>query len=761
MPSNDLFGWACTYAEDGYRVFPVTPEEKIPLGRLVPHGCKDATTDQDTLRVWWEAEPLANVGVATGNGLVVLDVDGAPGRESLDAIIEKIGDPPETILVETGGGGLHYWFRARDGEEYRNATRWRGWPGIDLRGDGGYVVAPPSRHKSGRNYVMVGGADVASTEWLSQIPTHPDARKQEVPRTLGAATTSDIPNSYARAAFERECGRLSIAAPGTRNDQLNRSAFSLGQLVASGALDEGTVRDGLTRAAAACGLEDREIDRTITSGLARGLQEPRQIVPRQARPSTRNGTPTPGRRAQLASTDRPTKLPLTDMGNARRLIVRHGQNVLYCELEARWYEWDGCRWGPDETLHIFQLAKDVVYGIRAEAANEEDQDARAELLKWAKASQSRRSIEAMVALSRDEVPVTPDELDRDPWLLNTKNGIIDLHTGAIKPHNRDEYITKLAPVDYDSGNACPEWLAFLERVLPDPAVREYVQRAIGYSLTGSTVEQCMFIVYGTGRNGKSTFLETIGTMLGDYRMETPTSTLMSSKRDDDGGPRNDVARLKGARMVTAMEAEEGRRLAESRIKELCGGDMISARFLHREFFQFRPTHKLWLRANHKPIVRGTDEGIWRRIKLIPFMEYISDQELDESLPDRLLRDELPGILSWAVEGCIKWQRDGLREPAAVSQHTASYRNEMDVLGAFLEECCVAGPSESVSAAQLYSTFRDWAQEGGEYLMSQTMFGRRLNDRGFRREKSRDDNNRVWWHGVGLSQAGAGRQFETV
>ena len=166
---------------------------------------------------------------------------------------------------------------------------------------------------------------------------------------------------------------------------------------------------------------------------------------------------------------------------------------------------------------------------------------------WAKASQSRRAIEAMVALSRDEVPVTPDELFRFPCPLNTENGIIDLHTGAIKPHNRDEYITKLAPVGYDPGNSCPEWLAFLERVLPAQAVREYVQRAIGYSLTGSTVEQCMFIVYGTGRNGKSTFLETIGTLLGDYRMETPTSTLMSSKRDDDGGPRNDVARLKGDR----------------------------------------------------------------------------------------------------------------------------------------------------------------------------------------------------------------------
>ncbi len=758
----DFYGWACGYAEQGYRVFPIVPEQKIPLGRLVPHGCKDATADLDTLRVWWEAEPLANVGVATGNGLVVLDVDGPTGRESLDAIIKQIGDPPETILVETGGGGLHYWFRARDGEEYRNATRWRGWPGIDLRGEGGYVVAPPSMHKSGRDYRMISGAQISDSEWLGRIPEHPDTHKSDTAtRPTSASTTSEVPDSYARAAYERECGRLANAVTGTRNDQLNRSAFSLGQLVASGMLDESMVRDGLTRAALACGLEGREVERTITSGLSRGMQEPRHIVPRQWSPTARNNGAAPSTRRSLAQTGQSRKQPLTDIGNARRLVLRHGQNIRYCDLAGRWYEWDGTRWAPDDILHVFSLAKDTVYGIKAEAANEEDADTKAAVHRWAKASQSRRSVEAMLVLARDDVAITPDDFDNDEWVLNVRNGIVDLRSGALVPHDRDKYITKLAPVDCDSASSCPEWYAFLARVLPDPAVREYVQRAIGYSLTGSTVEQCMFIVYGTGRNGKSTFLETIGTMLGDYRMETPTSTLMASKRDDDGAPRNDVARLKGARMVTAMEAEEGRRLAESRIKELCGGDMISARFLHREFFQFRPTHKLWLRANHKPIVRGTDEGIWRRIKLIPFTEYITDEELDEGLPERLLKQELPGILAWAVEGCLKWQKDGLREPAVVAQHTATYRNEMDVLGAFLDEHCEVGPMESVSSSELYATFREWAAEGGEYLMSQTMFGRRLTDRGFRREKSRDDNNRVWWHGVGLSQAGAGRQFETV
>jgi putative DNA primase/helicase len=435
---------------------------------------------------------------------------------------------------------------------------------------------------------------------------------------------------------------------------------------------------------------------------------------------------------------------LTDLGNARRLIHRRGRNLRYCWLWSKWLVWDGKRWIKDDSGEVYRLAKETVAGIYQEAAAAND-EARKAIAKHAMRSEAGARIKEMVDLARSDVPVMPDELDADPDLLNAENGTIDLRTGELQEHRREDLITKIAPVEYDPDAAAPAWATFLERVLPSEELREFVQRAAGYSATGDTSEQCMFINHGTGANGKSTFQETAAAALGDYAMRTPTETLLAKRSD---GVPNDIARLKGARFVSASETEEGRRLAESRIKDLTGQDTISARFMRAEFFDFAPTHKLWLSTNHKPEIRGTDNAIWRRIRLVPWSVAIPPNEQDKKLAAKL-RDELPGVLAWVVRGCLEWRRVGLRDPEAVCRATVEYRAEMDVLGAFLSECCVLGDDQDVAAADLYRAYSEWCKDTGEAPVKQRRFGGQLTERGtFERYRGGKDGGHRW-RGVDL------------
>ena len=273
----------------------------------------------------------------------------------------------------------------------------------------------------------------------------------------------------------------------------------------------------------------------------------------------------------------------------------------------------------------------------------------------------------------------PDALDTDPWLLNVENGTLDLRTGQLHRHRPDDLITKVAPVHYDPEAVCPTWDMFLKRIMAgDEALVHYLQKIFGYSLTGVAREQCIFLAYGGGANGKSTAITAVTSVIGAYAQHTPTETLLVKRND---GIPNDVARLHGARLVTAAEAECHRRLAEALVKQLTGGDKIAARFLHGEWFEFTPGFKVVLAVNHKPAIQGTDHAIWRRIRLIPFTVTIPAKEQNKTLSEKLHAGNA-GILRWAVDGCLAWQQDGLDPPSAVSEATAAYRDEMDTVGAF-------------------------------------------------------------------------------
>jgi putative DNA primase/helicase len=441
----------------------------------------------------------------------------------------------------------------------------------------------------------------------------------------------------------------------------------------------------------------------------------------------------------------------TDVGNAQRLVAAHGADLRYVPRWKVWLVWDGRRWRRDETGEVERRAKQVVRGMMHEAKKIEDKDTRNALAGWALKSEAAGRIKAMVDLARSEpgVAISYTALDQQPRKLAVQNGTLDLWTGQLGPFSRDDLLTKLVDVPFDPEAPCETWERTLSVIFGgDAELIGYVQRAIGYSLTGDTSEQCLHLCHGTGSNGKSTLLDVLAELSGEYGQQADFQTFLD--RRHDSGPRNDVARLAGARLVRSSEVGDHKRLNEGLIKSLTGGDVITARFLYSEDFEFKPQFKLWLAANHKPVIRGTDYAIWRRIRLIPFEVTITAEQADRELPKKL-RAELPGILAWAVAGCLMWQRDGLRPPERVLAATADYKSESDVIAAFLEDCCELDPSYTESGGKLYTAYKRWADDNGEFVLTNTKFGRDLSDRGYVAKSSFNGKMR---HGLRLAHGEA-------
>lgn len=443
---------------------------------------------------------------------------------------------------------------------------------------------------------------------------------------------------------------------------------------------------------------------------------------------------------------------LTDTGNAERLAARYGKRLRWVS-EWGWLVWDGKRWQRDREGRPMRWAKDTAKSIYQEAAATEDDNTARSLASWASKSLNRTRLEAMLALAEPELSARPETFDRDPWLLCVENGLLDLRTSELQAASPSCTATKIAGVAYDPAATCPTWQAFLARIMAnDPEMIAFLRRAVGYTLTGDVSEQCLFFMHGTGANGKSTFVNAVLAMLGDYGRQAAPQLLMSGDRHP-----TELADLQGARFVATIEIEEGRRLAEVLTKQLTGGDRMKARFTHRDWFEFEPSHKIWLAANHKPVIMGTDYAIWRRIKLIPFSVTIPEPERDPHMLAKL-RAELPGILTWAVRGCLEWQRQGLAIPEKVKQATNEYQAAQDTLAAFMDERCIINDLASVTAGKLYEAFKAWAKDAGEEIISQRRFSERLRERGHVTE-GRDINGRALYHGLGLrSDEGEGENY---
>jgi len=378
-----------------------------------------------------------------------------------------------------------------------------------------------------------------------------------------------------------------------------------------------------------------------------------------------------------------------------------------------------------------RLAKETVEAMYTEAlslANEQDRTA---LLKHAIKAQAEARLKAMVSLAESEAAVVlpANNLDSDPWVLGVQNGAVELKTGKFRPARREDLITKRANVVFDQKVQCPNWLKFLDTVTGgDVSLQSYIQRVVGYTLTGSAREEVMFVLYGTGNNGKSTFRETVHSLVGDYALASDAGLLI--ERNTPGGATPELARLRGRRLVSINETSENDHLNEARVKFITSHDKITARNLYQQFFDFDPSHKTFLTTNHKPIIRGTDIGIWRRIHLLPFTVAIPPDKVEKDFRERRLKPELPGILNWALAGLAAYLKQELNPPETVLASTKGYLEDMDVVGQWIAERCEVDPKASVPTGEAYSDYSRWAADEVGWELKKLTFRRNISDRGF-------------------------------
>lgn len=456
---------------------------------------------------------------------------------------------------------------------------------------------------------------------------------------------------------------------------------------------------------------------------------------------------------QVAQTPEGEELATHEPGDilAGRTFARAMRGKLrYMGAADKWLRWDGTRWAWCSCGEEMAAAKKVAGKILDHAAKlfGSDPTRYKKLMAFATSLQNLKRLQAMIELAKSEEGMAVghmSELDSDPWLLGVRNGVVNLKDGGLLAPDPAMLITRQAAAEYHDDAQCPKWLEFLNEIFSgDQDNIDYIQRALGYTLTGTTTEEALFICFGHGANGKSVFSNVVSTIMGDYARMAPAS-LLTVRRADDSGPRNDLAMLCGARLVSINETQSGDRLDEQIVKSLAGREMISARFLHKEFFEFWPTAKPWLRTNHKPIITGEDDGIWRRLQLISFARKFSEDERDPWLESKLL-EERDGILAWMVRGCLAWRQHKLKQSASVRRESATYRKESDLLGEFLEEMAKADPEAKVEQLHLFNAYRNWHESNGTRPGSKHTFTKKLAERGYGTSKS---TNRRFYTGVTL------------
>lgn len=783
------------YWEIGFNVLSIGNQQKNPN---ISDWEKWKTQRQKWREVaemnWQYATGLAAIAGQVSSDLVCVDFDDQPDNRALVAMISKLRlSFFYDWQVQSGSGkGYHLWLRCQKLDlEGKGKIDSPGVYGghVEIRYTGHIALLPPSLHKTGNLYKFIHGqpADLPALVSMSDlVSAYKEITIKNVPEEVKPApkpakspkpTTLNTPPSakddyhpsrkkaFLEAAIRDEQDILNSAPKGDGNDTLYASAKSLGQYVKAGWLTYarfeaillgsdagkrrpeqeaiGTIRSGYNKANPTVTIPDEKVKREPTrnngSGKSKALNPPNMG---RGRDSGDSSDPSP-----VPTGDDPL-LNLTDLGNAERLIQQQGQDLLYCQAWKSWLVWDGTRWKKDDSGEVERRAKLTVRAIPGEMEAVVSYKLKEEIAKHAIRSEAAQRIEAMIRLARfdSSVVVKPDEFDADAYLLNCQNGVIDLRTGQIMEHQRDHRHLKQAQAIHDPAATAPTWEAFLNKIMGgNPNLIGFIQRAVGYSLLGSAEKQVAFFLHGKGSNGKSTFLELLRFLLGDYALNTPTSTLMRKK--DSSGINNDVARLMGARLVTAIETDENQHLSEATIKSLTGNDTITARYLYAENFDFKPVCKIWLACNHKPIITGTDIGIWRRIRLIPFTVTIPDSEKDPYLSLKL-QAELSGILNWALEGCLQFLEQGLGEPAEVMEAGNKYRTEMDSIATFIEDCCIKHDSAVASANALYMAYQKYTTENGDFPVAPKKFGVQLADMGF--VSHRGTNGTRIWRKIGLA-----------
>jgi putative DNA primase/helicase len=764
----ELEASALDYARAGYRVFPLWPVNEhgeccCPKGwectRAGKHpkdeGWKDrATTDPPWWRKLAEGEynpvnwyPQANLGVALDDTFA-LDMDpDNNGDVTLTQIQERLGkgfEMPATIIVQTGSGGRHFYFLQPGDTKIGNPKFRRG---LDIKGRGGYLVAPPSISGKGP-YAFVDKHDLKPAPppaWLTDAIAEGEKQQRGEPSRLSPGA---VPNpkmrAYRKAALERNARELAGAPGGERNNTLNKCAYALGQLAAYGITAEDECREVLYAAAEACGMHfaGDGVKATFDSGWRSGMAEP--FWP------------------DWAEEDDEYPLRTWDaFGLGDRLVDRYAEILRWAPVQDRWMSWRAGRWEEDDKQAGEWMARPVIESMYYEEAEQYSDIAdipegdegkaspRQKFQDWARACRkpSAMAAAATIAKANPLMRISLEKCDASPMLINTKNGVYDAATRDFHEHDPGQLLTMRAAVSYDPEAACPRWDAFFEQVQPDPEMRAYIYRAWGHSLTGDASEQAVFINHGRGSNGKSVAMDVVSSIAGDYGQVVPIETLLTS-RNKQGRIPNDVARMRGRRLLKCSETAEGRRLDEALIKALTGNEEVVARFMRAEFFQFRPTGKVHLTSNSLVHV-SDDDATWRRVHLIPWPVTVPPGEQNRYLAAELYAEEAPGIFNRLLAGLQDWRaRGGLMPPQAAQAAVGDYRRKEDTLGQAITELCAvdmehtechASCSHDTRAHEIWLAYKYWCSETRAEPMGRNRFYEHLEARGYVKTDSNRGN----------------------
>lgn len=709
---------AKAYEAMGVALVLLKVRNKTPVYKAWPRKAEPASS--------WAANPEANIGANMGmSGLCSLDVDNhALTAKVFTALgLDLVSLVEMGCVVEGAPGKCRSMFSTSSPLNTFKFSH-NGRVLFELRSAGGQDVLPPSIHpNTGQPYRWRPGTSPFECGAFPPVPGQLVAMWRDwdaLKERMTAALESEAEGEYGKAALAGELQRLRASVQGGRNNQLFKSACSLAQLVAGDELDGEEVYKALREAALATGLSAAEVDPTLNSAFKRGEAQPRTAPPKSSNDSEAFGT---------------------EIWFAKRFVLEHGKYLRYVGAWKKWMAFDtkAKRWQEDHRNVAMLLAKTTaVTFLRQTKARLAAGTADEKALKVANSFCKLTALQHILVLASCEPEVAADveQWDANPKCFSVAKGTVDLATGTWREALSEDYITKGSRVTFDAKAKATRWLAFLEKVLPDRAVREYLQRFLGYCLSGLSLEHVLHVFFGLGANGKTTLMEAIGFILGDYAIPAPPSLLL--KGGSERHP-TELATLHGRRLVQASESPEGGRLNEQMVKSLTGGDQILARRMREDFWRFWPTHKIILATNHKPRITGTDHGIWRRVKLIPFKVTISEDEKDTTLPEKL-RAEAPGILNWLIEGYLAYQKAGLAPPPEVTAATDDYRQDEDLLAQFLEDEIVKAEGHFVTASEIYARYQVWCKNAGiQHLLGQRTLTKKLKERGF--EDSRQKNVR--------------------
>jgi len=747
--------------DNGVRLFPC--RGKAPA---VPRGSdwrQAATTDLGELRAIARQNGGDAWGACIPEGMLVVDLDckqnGPNGVYAWAALVKEHGSPDKWAAAQTQSGGKHLWFRRPEGRPDTGNKTGLLPPGIDVRGGGfGYVVVPPSR---GYHWLLPpGSAEGGAPDWLLGMleaeREHSQKEDKDAHQWRGhKGNAGDYgEDHYGMVACEDEARRVAQTAEGGRNQALFKAAFKLGTIIAAGRLDHGRAQRALEGAASQCGLGEREATKTIASGLRAGLDKPRQGVGgakvkdrRCDRPDDAAGQGSPESLGDdpppPTDNDMPPDLAssldkvllegatATDVGNAELLVELYGDGLLYCYPWASWLRWRGGRWERDTGGHIDSIAVDVCKELLRRAVEVDGKDARKRAFKRAHAAQSIGRRQAMARTAQHMREVRVEELDSDDMVLACDGGqTFELRSGVHRESRMEDRCTRKcgAMVAQADELEAPTWRRFLHDIfLGDHDLIAFVRRAAGYSLTGDTSEQCLFLLVGhEGANGKSTFLNTLCHVWGEYAYVSAISTFMQSDKGRNKDPA--IAELHGPRLVAASEPEAGSKLDESLVKRITGSEPLTAARKYEREFTFVPKCKLWLACNTPPRLPRGGSSMARRMMVVPFDYVVPEGARDKGLEARL-KGEAAGILNWALRGCLEWQAEGLAPPDRVRTAGDSYMAEQDPIAEWLAECTVQAAEAWSTLAELHGSYCQHMEAAGARAVSRRALGGMLRERG--------------------------------